>query len=480
MLTSKVKQTVERFCMLKPGDRVVVAVSGGPDSVCLLSVLQALAKDLNLVLHVAHLDHLFRGKESADEALFVAGLAEKLGIPATIGKIDVPAFCRERGLSSQEGARTARYDFFSRVVEATRASRIATGHTADDQAETFLMRLLRGAGVSGLSGIPPVRENIIRPLIEVTRQEVLEHIKEAGLAFVTDPSNSKPAYTRNKIRLDVLPVLKQFNPRLIETLASEAALLRDEDEAMEACLARLVPGIISREKDFVVFKREEFNALPQAFRRRLFKRAVDLAGAESSGLSSVQIDEALAFMAGAGVGRAMRLPHGLTVEREYGKFIISLQAASLAFSHTLALPGTTRIPEIGIEVETTVRETRDDGRERRDERAENYLWHAEFDYAKIMLPLMIRSRLRGDRFCPTGMGGRSKKLQDYFVDEKLPRRKRDAVPLLVSGDDVLWVAGLRTDERFLAGPETGKVLIVTMRNAEPAPSGYEWHRECRV
>ncbi len=463
MLTTKVKQTVEHFCMLKPGDRVVVAVSGGPDSVCLLSVLAELSWEYGLTLHVAHLDHMFRGKESADEALFVAGLAEKLGVPATIGKIDVPAFCRERGLSSQEGARTARYGFFSRVAEATRSSRIATGHTADDQAETFLMRLLRGAGVSGLSGIPPVRENIIRPLIEITRQEVLEHVKEAGLAFVTDPSNSKPAYTRNKIRLDVIPVLKQFNPRIVETLASEASLLRDENDAMEACLTTFVPGIISRERDFVVFKREEFNALQQAFRRRLFKRAVDLAGAESSGLSSVQIDEALAFMAAAGAGRTMRLPHGLTVEREYGKFIISLQAASQSFSHTLALPGTTPIPEIGMEVETTVRETRDDGRETRDERAENYLWHAEFDYAKIVLPLTVRSRLRGDRFCPTGMGGRSKKLQDYFVDEKLPRRKRDAVPLLVSGDDILWVAGLRTDERFLPGVKTKRILVVRVK-----------------
>jgi tRNA(Ile)-lysidine synthase len=458
--------------MLKPRDRVVVAVSGGSDSVCLLSVLAELSREYDLTLHVAHLDHLFRGKESADEALFVADLAEKLGVPATIGKIDVPAFCRERGLSSQEGARTARYGFFSRVVEATGASRIATGHTADDQAETFLMRLLRGAGVSGLSGIPPVRENIIRPLIEVTRQEVLEHVKEAGLAFVTDPSNAQPLYTRNRLRQDVLPVLRQFNPRVVETLASEASLLRDEDEAVETVLSALSSDVISRGKDGILFKREKFNALPKAFRRRLFRKAAALAGEESSGLprqsrefSSVQIDEALTFMAAAGTGRAMRLLDGLTVEREYGKIIISPQTASQAFSHTLALPGVTALAEIGLEVETRVLETRNDGKETRDERAENYLWQAEFDYAKIVFPLLVRTRLRGDRFCPAGMAGRSKKLQDYFVDEKLPRRKRDAVPLLVSGDDVLWVAGLRTDERFLAGPETKKLLIVTVRNA---------------
>lgn len=458
MLTRKVKQTVGRFEMLKPGDRVVVAVSGGPDSVCLLSILQALAKDLDLALHIAHLDHMFRGKESADEALFVADLAKKSELPSTIEKIDVPAFCRERGLSSQEGARRVRYGFLQRVAEKTGASCIATGHTADDQAETFIMRILRGAGVSGLSAIPPARGNIIRPLIDVTRDEVIKYLKGTGLAFVTDPSNARPMYTRNRIRLDVLPVLKRFNPRIVETLSSEAALLRDEDEAVEACLAALSFGVLSQEEDGVVLKGEEFNALPQAFKRRLLRKVVDLAGAESPGLSSVQIDEALAFMAAARTGRTMRLPYRLTVEREYEKLIVSLQAEAIEFSRILALPGVTAFPEIGREVETMISEA--SAAERSDK---NYLWQAEFDYDKIHPPLTLRTRLRGDRFCPAGMEGRSKKIQDYFVDEKVPRRKRNTVPLLVSGDNVLWVVGFRMDGRFLPDAETKKVLFVGVK-----------------
>jgi tRNA(Ile)-lysidine synthase len=472
MLTKKVNKTIERFGMLKPGDRVVVAVSGGPDSVCLLSVLQALAKNLDLALHIAHLDHMFRGKESANEALFVADLANKSGIPSTIEKTDVPAFCRERGLSSQEGARRARYGFLQRIAQKIGAARIATGHTADDQAETFLMRLIRGAGVAGLSAIPPVRENIIRPLIEVTRNEVQEYVKENSLIFVTDPSNTSPVYTRNRIRLDILPVLKRFNPRIIETLSSEAALLRDEDEAMEACLATFSPGVIIREEAGVILNREKFNALPQAFKRRLLRKAVDLAVTEPSGLSSpetrplssVQIDEALAFMAVARTGRTMRLPFNITIEREYEKFIVSLQTDVNEFSRVLALPGITTIPELGMEVEISILETRDEGQRTGEEREENYLWQAEFDYDKIRSPLLLRSRLRGDWFCPAGMGGKSKKIQDYFVDEKVPRRKRDAVPLLVSGDDMLWVVGLRTDGRFLPGAETKRFLTVTVRD----------------
>jgi tRNA(Ile)-lysidine synthase len=471
MLTKKVTKTIECFGMLNPGDRVVVAVSGGPDSVCLLSVLQALAKSLHLTLHIAHLDHMFRGKESADEALFVADLAKKSGIPSTIKKTDVPAFCRERGLSSQEGARRERYGFLQRVARETGAARIATGHTADDQAETFLMRLIRGAGVAGLSAIPPVRENIIRPLIEITRNEVQEYVKENSLAFVTDPSNTRPVYTRNRIRLDVLPVLKRFNPRIIETLSSEAAFLRDENEAMEACVATFSPGVIIREEAGVILNREKFNVLPQAFKRRLLRKAVDLAVMEPTGLSSpetralssVQTDEALAFMAVARTGRALRLPFNLTIERTYEKFIVSLQAVVQEFSRVLGLSGTTTIPEIGVEVNTSVLEMRNEEREPGGEREENYLWQAEFDYDKIRSPLLLRSRLRGDCFCPAGMGGRSKKLQDYFVDEKVPRHKRDAVPLLISGDDLLWVVGFRTDNRYLPGEQTKRILAIKVR-----------------
>jgi tRNA(Ile)-lysidine synthase len=465
MLTTKVKQTIKRFGMLKPGDRVVVAVSGGPDSVCLLSILQALAKDFDLTLHIAHLDHMFRGRESAGEALFVEGLAKKLGIPASVKTIDVPAFCRERGVSPQEGARTVRYDFLHGVATAVGASRIATGHTADDQAETFIMRLLRGAGVAGLSSIPPVRDDIIRPLIEVTRSEVLNYMKEAGLEFMTDPSNAKPLYLRNKIRLAVLPVLKQYNPRIVQRLALEAALLRDEDEAVETYLEALSSRMIRQGKDGVVFKREPFNALPQAFKRRLFRNAVDLADGGfaglprlSRGLSSIQVDEALAFMSTARTGRTFDLPCRLTVEREYEKFILSVKGVAQSVSHTLALPGTTTVPELGLQIKTKISDAAGGEPE-----AANYLWQAKFDYDKILFSVILRTRLRGDRFCPAGMGGRSKKLQDFFVDGKIPRRKRDSVPLLVSGNDILWVIGLRTDERYLPRPDTKSVLVVQIK-----------------
>lgn len=482
MLLTKVRSTIKRFQMLDAGDRVLVSVSGGPDSVCLLSVLRALSKDFGITLHVAHLDHMFRGAESEGDALFVADLAKKFGVPATIEKIDVPAFCRERGLSAQAGARQVRYDFFRRVGADVGAARIATGHTASDQAETFLMRLMRGAGASGLSAIPPRRGNIIRPLLDVTRGEVLDYLASNGLAYVTDSSNAKSLYMRNRVRMEVLPVLAAFNPRIVEILAAEAALLRDEDEAVEAHLAAVAETAVAQEGDSLSVKRDIFDTLPPAFQRRLFRKIAALAGVEPSALSSGNIDDALSFMTSARTGRSMNLTPGLAVTREYNRFIFSAPPAPASFSRTLAVPGATAVEQLGLELEVEIRDNstlppgfsspRDPesetaagapGEEEPGPSGGNYRWQAEFDYDKIGSLLTLRSRRPGDRFCPAGMGGKKKKLQDFFVDEKVPGRKRDAVPLLCSGDEILWVMGLRTDGRFLPGPDTTRVLVVKVR-----------------
>ncbi len=477
MLSTKVKETIKRYRMLNPGDRVVVAVSGGPDSVCLLSVLQACAEEFSITLHVAHLNHMFRGAESAREALFVEKLAKKLGISATIEQFEVSAYCRERGLSAQAGARDVRYRFLHQVADKVGASRIATGHTATDQAETFLMRLLRGAGVSGLSAIRPVRQNVVRPLIDVTREEVLNYLRTTGLEYVSDPSNSKPVYTRNKIRLEILPIFKQFNPRIVETLASEAALLRDEEDAAESCLSIIAEGVMIQEGDIVSLKREDFNALPRAFKRRILRRAVALLGVRSSDLSSVQINDAIAFMAAAQTGRVMHLPYGLLIEREYSKFVIRLQASAETYSYTIMVPGITAIPELGLEVETSIHEANEEGNPHSYKPVvtgegevfeaslpANKFWKAQFDYDKIGSRLTIRNRRSGDWFCPSGMGGKSKKLQDFFVDEKIPGQRRNRIPILLSGENIVWVVGMRTDNRFLPRENTKSIVGVHVRN----------------
>jgi tRNA(Ile)-lysidine synthase len=390
----------------------------------------------------------------------VERLARDLGVPATIDSRDVPAYCAVRGLSAQAGAREVRYAFLQEVAKREHAARIALGHTANDQAETLLMRLIRGAGMSGLSAIPPVRTNVIRPLIAATRDEVLAYLNKLGQDFVTDPSNEKPLYTRNRVRRDVLPVLAGFNPRIVETLAAEADMLRDEDEAMGSMFGEIIARTVRQDNDRVHIIRDEFSGLPPALRRRVLRRALTYLDLDDAAeFSSVQTGEAMAFMEIAQTGREMDLPRGLALAREYDDFIIRRREDGQEFCVTLNVPGRTEAPEAGIVVEALLADKpplmdRDD---------ENNLWQAQFDYAKIALPLYLRNRREGDRFCPAGMHGRSKKLQDYFTDGKVPKSTRDAVPLLATGLDLLWVVGMRTDERFLPGPGTKQVLVVTVR-----------------
>ncbi len=458
MLITKVKETITKFKMLTTGDRVLVAVSGGPDSVCLLSILHALSKEMNFSLHLAHLDHSFRGTESVEEARFVSDMAKKFRIPATIERIDVPAFCRERGLSVQAGAREARYAFLKRVAGIEGASRIATGHTATDQAETILMRLIRGAGISGLSSIPPKRQAIIRPLIEVTREEIVLYLRSASLPYVSDSSNRKPVYARNRIRLELLPVLERFNPRIVKTLALEATLLRDEEEAMQSCLAAIASSLCVPKNHTVSIRRAEFNALHTAFKRRIIRMALDMSGEDSSQVSALQIERALAFILRAQTGKTMSLTRGLTLVREYNRCLVTSEIKAAAFRRDLAVPGLTQIPELGLEIEVTPVNDRSPVHEQG-----NYLWQAMFDYDKIGTLLTVRNRRPGDVFCPSGMGGRHKKLQDFLVDEKIPGLQRDTVPLLCAGDEIIWVVGHRTDERYLPNPALNRIMSIRVR-----------------
>ena len=458
MLLAKIKRTIARYRMLAPGDGVVVAVSGGPDSVCLLSVLQELAQELSLSLHIAHLDHGFRGAQSAGEARFVEELARTLDLPATIEKADVPRYCAEHGLSAQAGAREVRYRFLERVARDTGCCRIALGHTASDQAETVLMRLIRGAGLAGLSGIRPMRESIIRPLIDATRDEVIGRLREKGLAYATDPSNLTPAYTRNRVRAEILPVLERFNPSIVDTLAAAADLFREEDEAQEAAIGAVLSAVVQTQGSVVRIDRDAFLGLPAAHQKRVLRRSVEGSGRNGPDLSAVQTEEALAFMRTAGSGRCLDLPCGLSLEREYGSFVLQPRKTAFAVDLPLAVPGVAAVPEFSLEVETTVT-----GALPEDPGPGNYLWQAVFDYDKITLPLHLRNRRPGDVFQPAGMGGHRKKLQDFLVDSKVPRLLRDRVPVLATASDIVWVLGMRTDGRFLPGPATRRVVIVTAR-----------------
>jgi len=464
-LIQKVRKTIARYHMLKQGDTVLVGVSAGPDSVCLLYLLKELRQEYSLSLHIAHLHHGFRGSEADEDVRFVRAIGESLGIPVHVEHADIPAYLKKTGLSKQAGARKVRYEFFSKAAEATGACRIAVGHTADDQVETFLMRLLKGAGPHGLSGIPPVRDKIIRPLIELTREEVMGFLSERGIRYRIDSSNLSKVYLRNKIRLDLIPYLaKEYNPNIMSTLMRNLTILRDEDTFLDEYIQRLYPDVvISRTAESITLDAVRLASLAHPVQRRILRHAVEsIAGEEAVALSFRHIEDSLALLEKDKTGE-VHLPHDLRIRREgetLGVYLRPPTVHTSPYTYDIAIPGDTPIPEAGMTISAVILDgpSYDKG-DKGVEGKEPY--RVCFDMDKFSLPLVVRSRRPGDHFCPRGMGGKRKKIKEYFIDLKVLRKDREIIPVLASAEGILWIIGHRTDERFKVTPAAEKILQVT-------------------
>ncbi len=281
MLIEKVKFTIERYNMLKRHDRVLVGLSGGPDSVTLLHMLLGLKEDYSLSIYIGHVDHMIRAKESADDKEFCEGLARRSGLEIFCESVDVRQIAKDRTISLEEAARLERYDFFKRVARSKGINKVAVGHTADDQAETVLMRLIRGSGATGLGGMSPVKVmnglTIIRPLIEVPRREIENFIKEKNLFFRHDSSNDEIDFTRNRIRHELIPYLEdKFNPNVKEVLVNMAENLRCENEFLEKLARRKLKGIVKKNKSRdTILDIKKFKKQPEAIQKRICRAAIE-------------------------------------------------------------------------------------------------------------------------------------------------------------------------------------------------------------
>lgn len=469
MLHQKVRSTIRKYDMLQSGDRVLVGVSGGPDSVALLHFLFSLRGEFDLSLHVAHLNHQFRAREAELDARYVELLAQHLGVPCTIETFDIPAFISQKGLSPENGARRVRYNFFDRVSGKIGATKVALGHTADDQTETILMRLIRGSGSEGLMGILPVRDRVIHPLIEVTKEEVKAYLKEHNLSSRLDASNLKPIYLRNKIRLKLLPLLaEEYNPSIRATLLRTAQILgQDNDYFKEATREALRSVLKGREAKKVTLDLNKFRLLHKAIQRRILREAVALVKGDVLNIGMGHIDDILGLIRTKGSAR-IDLPDGLVVVKEYEELYIYLTSAesvpgggkALApFKCQLKVPGKTLVPQVSLEVITEAKDLR-----RTKIPKEEPTRSAYFDLEKVDLPLYLRNRRRGDKFQPLGMAG-TKKIKDFFIDQKIRPGQRESIPLLATDREVLWVVGYRRSELAKVTPATKRLLRVEVRQA---------------
>ncbi|MCJ7685602.1 MAG: tRNA lysidine(34) synthetase TilS [Desulfobacteraceae bacterium] len=455
-IVKKVENTITGCRMLERGDRVIVAVSGGADSVCLLDILHSLKDLFRLTLVVAHFDHGLRPDEDEYETDFVKSLAASFDCNFVTKKAG-PAL-KPGNASLEEKARDVRYRFLNEVKEQFSAHKIAMGHNLNDQAETVLMRLLRGSGPSGLSGIPPVRNaHIIRPLIEVTRSEIESYLSSKGLTHITDSSNTETKHLRNEIRLNLLPQLEKYQPKIVEILGRTAGIMRGENTWLEEKATRWLKKWAEKGlNDEIVLPLLRFQGLPEPLQNHVIRQALKRGGGSLRRINLLNIDAIKQIATGSRPQAEVTLPNTLAVKRVYDRliFLKSKPETPKLFCYIIEKPGAFDLETLGctMQLEEVERKAMPE--------LKTSAWTACLDADLITYPLTLRNFRPGDRFVPLGMTGH-KKLKSFFIDMKIPSCVRAHIPILTQGDKPIWVCGLRIDDRFKVTSTTKRVLKIT-------------------
>jgi len=462
MLFNQVKRTVDRYHLLEKGDRLIVGVSAGVDSMVLLHLLNTYREAFDLSLIVAHVNHGLRPEESEKEAELVQKESARLGLPFEYGRFNVKEFQKLGGLSPQDAARRIRFHFFHDLLKKHYAQKIALGHNADDQVETVLLRLVRGSGLQGLKGILPIREGkVIRPLLEVWRGEIESFAIEKKISFLLDSSNLKHDYLRNRIRLALIPLMeREYQPNFREIILRTSSILREENDYVERGAEEAYQKIVREERDTLSFKFSEYQSLHQAIQwrvlKKIFERIYDWGmDMEEGGWSDVH--KIYQKLHQSSPSFLLELPRGVWVEKRYD--IVLLEKGGIKpfppFEVELIFPGRTFIEEIKKEVvieEANLNQFKD---------CKESPHLSLMDYESLQFPLKIRNFRPGDRFHPLGVKG-TQKLKEFFIDHKVPRFERLKIPLLISGEMIAWIVGYRIDERVKVTEKTKKILKVTV------------------
>lgn len=452
---------IEHGLTEKPGP-LLVGVSGGVDSVCLLHILAILSDRMNFDLHVAHLNHQLRGDESDADAEYVRRLARDLHVASTIDKRDVQEYQLTHRCSLEEAAREIRYAFFSEVAESLGGNTVAVAHTANDQAETILMHMIRGTGLSGLRGMRPLSRwnlpdgkllTVVRPLLDASREETETYCAIHELNPRYDSSNRSLEYLRNRIRAEIMPKLLDYNPNIVESLSRMAHIVADDIAFLDAEVAQASETAIEEFPQGILLDNKEFSALSPAVGRHLLRTSLKRLLGSLRDIELVHIESILDTLTHP-AGKQLSLPYGLTFYGDYEKSIITQGENPLALlppfsgEYPLNIPGKTVIS--GWQVTAEVIEKKCEVKA-----SDQLTAHLDFDVTGNNL--FIRSRQDGDRFQPLGMHD-SKKMQDFMVDSKIPRAWRDRVPLVCTRDQIVWVVGWRIDNRVRVTESTRQTL----------------------
>ncbi len=460
-MIEKVKRAIKKHGMLERGDRVVVAVSGGADSIALLKVLKFLSYEYGITLISAHLNHGIRKKQADREEVFVRRFSRNIDIDFESRKVHVPYMQKGSGKSIEEVGREERLRFLTDIAGKYGAQKIALGHHMHDQAETVIMNFLRGSGPEGLKGMLPVRDGMfIRPLLGITKKEIHDYLEQNQIPFIMDPSNNSSIYLRNRIRHELIPELKRrFNPRLEEVLASMSEIMRLENDYMEAVTDRVLEnwGSKSTDEEIRINISDLINLHP-AIQHRLIKNLLKRFSPTGTGIGYSHVKSVIGLADGARPGGRAILPYRICVRREYDDLCFGRQKKesndrSWGFCYDVPVPGEIYIRELNRTMRFEMIQT-----------LESILLDNPnvvcMDFEKIIFPVVVRTVMPGDNIQPLGMEGKKKKLKSFFIDMKIPQIKRKTVPLMVDAGSVIWIAGMRMSERVKITDKSRKILKV--------------------
>lgn len=445
-MINRVKNTISKYNMLEYGDSVVVGVSGGADSVCLLDILNSLKLEYNLKITIVHVNHNIRGEEADSDQKYVESLADKYGVPINVFSYPVEQMAKNEGISSEEMGRKLRYKAFESIADG--CAKIAVAHNINDNAETMIMNFFRGTGIKGLTGISPVRGNIIRPLITLSKSEIIEYCKVNNLRYCDDHTNFEDVYTRNKMRLKIIPEInKIFNKDIAYTMLRTSDIMSEEERYLENVANKAYKACLVDAHRLLVDKIKAYDIVIQ---RRIIRMGFRDFLVDLHDISFDHIESVISLLYGES-GRVAELPKGLRASREHDTLYFYVRnTADNKLYYDVPINKKLHIREQGFSMLLADKKMVENCK---------LVCTIAFDCDKIVEKLTLRSRKTGDRIYINGIGG-NKSIKKLFIDDKIHRSKRDSIPMLAMGSDILWIKDYKTSDYFKADENTANKLYL--------------------
>lgn len=467
LLYKKVLSYIRDNKLIEPGDKVLIALSGGPDSVCLLNILFELKDELKIELGAAHLNHMLRGKDAMSDEQYVINICKQMNIECFTKQVNINEYSRKEKLSSEMAGRIVRYEFFNEIKKEHGYTKIATAHNANDQAETILFRMMRGTGLEGLGGIKTKRDSIVRPILCLSRQEVEQYIEKKQLAPRIDKTNFEKIYNRNKIRLDILPYIKKnFNKDIVETLNRMAFLLQKDNEFIEELSINMYKKYCIEKEEYFIIKEEVFSE-NEVVITRIIRNAITRFSKTHYDFEMKHIYEVY-NLAKNGTGKIIDLPNKIYAENIYGDIYIKNKINKEFINNDT--------DEINLSINDFYKKVvvfrgysfefciLDNDKQTKLNFGQNNL-EKYFDFDKIEKNISMRTRRDGDKIIPLGMTG-SKKIKDIFINMKIPKECREIIPLICFDNKVSWIVGLKVSDEYKVTSDTKKILRISAKRKE--------------